>query len=220
MGIRVSVGPFRKIAVEGSDNTVACKRIVGLAFPLPDARSAGIGHNQRTGPFQSVYESVPLSSGIYSFTARIYDKLGFWTFALGKIIFRHRGSPRKVLIGRIGAGPYECHLHILRITGFLQSLPHPAHRAGSIRSERSVDIRFQLGKIDFDQTVIVVFRMCNHLCISTQIGRAGICKGGHFASVCGLEIVPHLAVIREDRASSPHFRSHIANSGFSSAGES
>ena len=62
--------------------------------------------------------------------------------------------------------------------------------------------------------------MCNHLCISTQIGRAGICKGGHFASVCGLEIVPHLAVIRENGASSPHFRAHIANSGFPSAGES
>ncbi|KWX82150.1 hypothetical protein AXF24_12460 [Streptococcus pneumoniae] len=61
-GIRigVSIGSFGKITIEGGDDGVLTGIVVGMAFPLTDARAAGIGHNRCTQLFEKRHHTVAL----------------------------------------------------------------------------------------------------------------------------------------------------------------
>ena len=71
MCIRITIGTFGKITVERSDNRVFADRIIGMAFPLSDARTASIRHNSSPNLLESINHPVTLGGGSNLFRTRI-----------------------------------------------------------------------------------------------------------------------------------------------------
>ena len=98
VGIGVAVGTAAEVAVKRRHDGVLAVVVVGVAFPLADARAAGVGHYHSAHLSQVVEYAVALSRGANHLRTRVDDKLGAHGYALGQGLTRHRRGASQVLI--------------------------------------------------------------------------------------------------------------------------
>ena len=77
MGIRVTVGTFGKVTVEGMYNRIFLLFFGTFSVPLTNAGTTSIGEYTSTQLLEDVYNSVALGSIVYLFRARVDTKRGF-----------------------------------------------------------------------------------------------------------------------------------------------
>ena len=145
VGIRITVRPFREIPVEGSHDGVGTGRIVGDPFPLSDTRSAGIGHDDSSHRLEIGNHTVAQRSAVNLFGTRIDDERSRHLQSFGLYLTGQRSRTAQILVRRIGTRTDKADFHPSRITVLLHFFGEFGQGTGSVRSKRTVDIRFQGG---------------------------------------------------------------------------
>ena len=219
MRLRIAVGALREIAVEARDDGVRTLVVVGLALPLADAGAAGVGHHGRARLAKRVQDAVALGRRADLRAARDDEQLCLRLQARIQRGARHGGRPGEVLVGGIGAGADQAHLHLVREMLPRLAVLHLAERAGRVRRVGTVDIRFELRQIDLQDLVIILLGMGHHGVVRAQLGAERGGHRGHFAAAGGHQVLGDVHAEGEDGTGGAHFGAHIADGSLAGAGE-
>ena len=212
MCVRIAIGTLGKVTVERSHNRIDPKRIIGHTLPLSDTRTAGIGHHHTADTLQVLNHAVALSRAIYLFRTRIDNQrsLHLQTFCL--YLTGYRSCTTQILIRRVGTRTNQSHFHLLREPFLLHTGSKFRYRTSCIGRKRSVHIRFQCRKVNFNQTVVIFLRLLCHFRICPQIGRISLSQCGNILTSGSTEVALHLLIVRENRSCSSHLSSHVTDS--------
>ncbi len=190
-----------------------------MPFPLSNAGTTGIGHDDGTYLLQIVKQSVALGGVAYLLRSRADDELGFRADMQSDSLTRDGCSARQVLIRRVGARTDQCHLHRHGVVLLRSLRTHLGYRRGGIGRERTVEVRFYLREIDVNQLVKVLFRIGQHLSVGPEVVTAALCGLSQFSPARLPQIVGGMIVEGEQTACGAQFGTHVANGGFTRGGE-
>ena len=71
MRVRIAGCSFGEITVKGVNDGVFARIVGGMPFPLPDTRTAGVGHNCRANLLEISEDTVPFGRIAYLFGAGV-----------------------------------------------------------------------------------------------------------------------------------------------------
>ena len=220
-GVRLSAAVVAalEVAVEGLDDGVLLILVADRALPLADAGTAGGGKNRGVDLFKDVENAVALKRLIDAHRARNDHHGGLHLDAVVESLLGNRSSAREVFVGRVRAGADQSDLENLRIALFLDAVGNLSERHRSIGRVRTVDVRFELGEIDFDDAVVVLLRVGEHFLVGVQVGSDLLGHVGNSLAAGGVQIADHRVVEREDRGCGADFGTHVADGALAGAGE-
>ena len=169
MCVRIAVRPFGEITVKGGDDGVFARIVVGMPFPLPDTRTAGVSHNCCTDLLEIAENTITFSRIADLLGTGVDNQRGFHRNLVFGSLAGDRGGTAQILVGRVRAGTDQSDFHLTRPAVLLHFGGKFGDRRGGIRCERAVDMRFQFGQVDDDHTVVERIRLCPYVHIGFQI---------------------------------------------------
>ena len=180
---------------------------------MTNARTASVGENDSTDIFKGLDLTVTFNSGANLLRTGGDSVFGleFKTGIPG--LFDEGSRARHVLVGRVGAGTDEGDLDLIWPVVFLGLGGELGDGGSEIRSERTVDVGLEFGKVDFDD--LVVFGIL----VGCEVVRellGIVCDHG---TVGGIEIVGHAVVEGEEGGGGTDFSTHVADGSHASAAE-
>ena len=187
-----------------------------MALPLANTRSAGIRHYRCANIFESGNHAVAFSSSTYLLRAGIDNQRGSNLQILFLYLPGKGGRTAQILIGRIGARPYQTDFHPAGIVIGYHYLGKFRYRCCCIRRKGPIDIRFQQREVYFNDAVVIFFRICQHFVVGAKVGSYGSSHFCHFFTSGSLQISTHALIVREKGGSRPHLCPHIADGSLSS----
>lgn len=184
-----------------------------LPVPLTDARTASVGEDDSTDIFESLDLTITFNGGANLLGTRGDGecRLELKTSVLG--LGDEGSGAGHVLVGRVGAGTDEGDLDLIGPVVLLGFGGELGDGGGEIRSERTVDMGLEFGKVDFDD--LVVFGVL----VGNEVVRELLGVVGDHGTAGSFEIVGHAVVEGEKRGGSTDFSTHVADSSHAGATE-
>ena len=218
-GADIAVIAFGKIPVIGSNDGIPEPRLNPLPGPLTDTGAAGIGQHRGPDGLKTGQLSIPLDGGTHLLgTWGQQDRnLQFQTFRC--YLLGHGGQTPHILVGGIGAGSNQGIGHVGRIVTLSNMLFHGRNRGGKIRRMGTHQMRFQGGKINLNDLIIVFLRIRQDLSIGLQEMQVFIGKVCRLTPPTGMELGGHMRVIGKGRGGRAQLGAHIADGGLAGAGK-
>ena len=184
-----------------------------MSFPLTNARSAGIGHDECSNAPEVFKNAIALGGESDLFRPRVDDELPLHLYVFLVCLTSHRSSSAQVLVAGIGARPYQPHFNghgivVGRTFGF-----HLRDGGCSIGCERSVQMGFHLREVDVDNLVVEDGGVGEHCLVGTQLGRILACHHSHLFSSGFAQVFIGLFVEGEYAACGSQLGTHVADGG-------
>ena len=211
MRIRIAVGPLRKVPVERRHDRVRTRVVRLVPRPLPDARTASIGHHGAARLKQRLQDSVAFGRIAHLLRTRIDQQLRFRLQLFGGRLTRHRSGAAQILVRRVRTRSDQADFHPLRDPFFAHPGAEFGDRMRGIGRKRPVDIGFQRRQVDFDHPVVIFFRLGGRFGVGAQRTGYAVGQRGHFFASGSAQVARHRLVIGEQRSGGPHLGAHIAD---------
>ena len=216
--IRVAIGTTAEVAVEGGDNGVLACIVVGMALPLTDTWSAGVGHNQRSNLLEVVEDAVTLGGIANLLRTWVDDELTLHLDTLLVSLAGNAGGTSEVLVRGVGAATNQAYLHYHRIVVGRTFRLHVGDRCGSVWSERTVQMWLHLGEVDFHDLVVESRWIGKHLVVGTKFGGVLLGEDGNLLTSRLAQVLVRILVEWEDGASGTQFGAHVTDGSLAGGG--
>lgn len=211
VGSRVGVVTASEVTVVGGDDGVGLALLHVLTVPLSNARTAGVGEDNTTELLESLKLAITLNGGtdLLGTGGNGEQSLGLDTVVKG--VTSDGGGTGHVLVGGVGARTDQTDLELLRPLVGLDGLLELGDGSGKVRSEGTVDVRLELGKVDLNQLVVL------GTLILTEF--LGVLAGEvtNVPALGGVEVVVHAVVEGEERGGGTDFSTHVTDGTHTSA---
>jgi hypothetical protein len=118
-----------------------------LPIPLTNARTASVGKDDTTSTLKGVDQTVTSDRGTDLLRSGGNSEFALEVETVIRSLLDDRGRAGHVLIGRVGARADETDFKLVGPAILLNLCSKLGDRGGQIGSERTVDMRFELGKV-------------------------------------------------------------------------
>ena len=213
VGGRVGVITASEVTVVGGDDGVRLALLDVLTVPLSNARTAGVGKDDTTELFEGLQLAITLNGSTDLLRARGDSEHGLGLNTVVKGVPSDRGGTGHVLIRGVGARADQTDLELLGPLVGINSLLELRDRGGKIGSERTVDVRLELGQVDLDQLIVFSTLVLTEL--------LGIFTGEvtDALTLGGLQVIVHAVVEGEHGGGSTNLSTHVTDGAHTSTGE-
>ena len=209
--IGVAISTTAEIAVERSDDGVLALRIVGVAVPLSDTRSASVSHDDCTNALEIVENSIAFGSCANLLATRVDDELSMNVDILLSSLTGNRSRTAQILITGVGARANQSHFHRHRIVVGRTFGFHLRDGSCSIGSERTIEMGLHLREVDIDDLVVEHLGVSINFSIGLKVGCVLASHNSHSLTSCLAQIFISVSVEGEDGTRSAQFSTHVAN---------
>jgi hypothetical protein len=191
----VTVVSAGEVTVVRRDDRVGLTLLDITSVPLTNARTASVGKDDTAELLEGLELTVTLNGGTDLLGTRgdSEGRLGLDTVVEG--ITSDRGGTGHILVRGVGARTNQTDLELLGPAVLLDSLAELGDRSSQIRSERTVDVRLELGEVDLDELVVL------DVLVRAEAVGVGAGEVTDLLSLGGSQVVVHAVVEGEDGGS-------------------
>lgn len=211
VGGGVSIVTTGEVTVVGRDNGVGLALLHIFTVPLANARTASVGKDDTTELLEGLELTITLNGGANLFRTRSDSEERFGLDAVIKSVTCNRGRTGHVLIRGVGARTNQTNLKVLRPLVSVNGLLELRDGGSKVRSEGTVDVRLELGQVDFNQLVVLGTLVLAEL-LAIAPGEVG-----NVLTLGSLEVVVHAVVVGEERGGGTNFGTHVTDGTHTSA---
>lgn len=188
----VAVVSASEVTVVRGDDRVGLTLLDVASVPLTNARTAGVGKDDTAELLEGLELAITLDGSANLLRTGSDSESSLGLDAVVEGITGNGSSTGHVLVRGVGARSDKTDLELLGPTVLLDSLAELGDRSTQIRSERTVDVRLELGEVDLDELIV--------LGTLVRLEAVGVLAGEvtDLLSLGGGEVVVHAVVEGED----------------------
>ncbi len=218
-GLGIAVVSLGEVAVERGDDGVGGAIGDVVAFPLTDARTAGVGEDSGAELLEGSHLAVALDGRLDLLRPRGDPERALDGRAVVERLLGDIGGAGDVLIGRVGARADETRGERVGVAVGGDIGGHLRDRPCEVGGVRADDMGFEGVEIDLDDEVVVLLRIGRDLGVGGQEIAVGLGQRRDPRALGGVEIGLHAFVIGEDRGRRPELGAHVGDGGLAGAGD-
>lgn len=183
------------------------------SVPLTDTRTAGVGQNHTAELLEGLELTITLDGGANLLGTGSDSEESLGLDAVVESVLGDGGGTAHVLVGGVGARADQTDLELLRPAVGLDGILELGDGGGQIGSERTVNVRLELGQVDLQELVVLGALVFAEL-LGVEAGEVT-----NVGTLGGGEVVVHAVVEGEDGGGGTNFSTHVANGTHTSGGE-
>jgi hypothetical protein len=212
--LRVTVVTLGEVPVEGSEDGVGTRRIVGMTGPLADTRATGVGQYDAVDGLESIQDAIAFGREADLLGTGRYGELRLELKALGRSVFGDVGGAVEVFVAGVGTRADQADFQYGREFELVYSSGELGNREGTVWRVGAVDVRLQRIEVDFDNAVEVLLRVGVHFGVSGEVLGDLVGQLGHIGAVGGFQVTRHRLVVTEGRGRCSDLGTHITDGAF------